>query len=160
MRSQVLKKDAIDAMEGLRKLHFLNREAQRVNKSLGDEAGLTSIGFHIVDVEPGRDSTELHSHHHEEECVYILEGEATATIGERTIAVEAGDFIAYPAGGEPHKLTNTGDRTLRCIVVGQRLAHDVVDYPGQRKRLYRNQNLPWNLVDMADIVQPDAGQKA
>ncbi|MEM1143891.1 MAG: cupin domain-containing protein [Pseudomonadota bacterium] len=159
MPDQVLKKSSIDEMEGLRKTHFLNRGAQRINKSLGDASGLQNIGFHIVEVEPGKDSTELHFHHHEEECVYILDGEATATIGESTVAVASGDFIAYPAGGEPHKLTNTGDQSLRCIVVGQRLPHDVVDYPGQQKRLYRNQNLSWSLVSMADIIQPEAGQK-
>lgn len=160
MSEQVLRKERIDKMDGLKKIHFLNPEAQRVNKSLGDQTGLKHIAFHIVEVEPGRESTELHFHHHEEECVYILEGEATATIAEDTLRLEAGDFIAYPAGGKPHKLTNTGEQLLRCIVVGQRLDHDVVDYPSRKKRLYRNRDMPWNLVDMDHILQPDAGRKS
>jgi len=63
-------------------------------------------------MEPGYESTELHRHHHEDECVYILDGEAEATVG---------DFLGYRAGGEPHKIKNVGNSVLRCIVVGERL---------------------------------------
>ena len=49
--------------------------------------------------------------------------------------VEAGDFIAYPADGEAHDLRNTGSLPMTCIVGGQRLDCDVVDYPEQNKRL-------------------------
>jgi hypothetical protein len=44
-------------------------------------------------------------------------------------------------------------------VVGQRLPHDVGDYPLQRKRIYRNAGLPWNLVDHDAIGEPQAGAK-
>lgn len=160
MTRTVLTRDDIERNEGVRKRHFLNDRARRVNKSLGDLTGLTGFGFHIVEIEPGCHSTELHVHHHEDECVYVLSGDAEAVIGDRRFEVQAGDFIAYPAGGEPHKLVNTGDATLRCIVVGQRLDHDVVDYPERSKRMFRNPGLPWNLVDHEAIEEPDAGRKA
>ncbi len=54
--------EEIAAMEGLRKTHFLNDNARRTNKSLGDLTGLTGIGFHIIEVEPGRETTEYHLH--------------------------------------------------------------------------------------------------
>jgi uncharacterized cupin superfamily protein len=54
---------------------------------------------------------------------------------------------------------NMGDRTLRCIVVGQRLPHDVGDYPLKHKRIYRNQGMTWNLVDLDNIAEPTAGEK-
>lgn len=76
----IVSKERIEEMEGLDKTHFLNQNAKRINKSLGDLAGLTKLGFHIIEVEPGRDSTEYHAHHSEDECVYILSGEATVTI--------------------------------------------------------------------------------
>ena len=72
----------IEAMEGLAKTHFLNANAQRINKSLGDVVGLKNMGFHIIEVNPGHESTEYHVHQHEEECVYILAGRATVTIDE------------------------------------------------------------------------------
>ena len=159
MQGYILTKAEIDEYTGVEKTHFLNANARRINKSLGDLTGLTGLGFHIIEVPPGCESTELHVHHYEDECVYILEGEAEATIGAETYPVKAGDFIGYRAGGLAHKLTNAGDATLKCIVVGQRLPHDVGDYPSLNKRIYRNQDMPWNLVDLGDITEPTAGKK-
>ncbi|MCL6415393.1 cupin domain-containing protein [Aestuariirhabdus sp. Z084] len=87
---------------------FFNENAQRINKSLSDMAG------------PGYDTTEPHVHYFEEECVYLLEGEAEARLGEQRVSVKTGDFIGYPAGGEVHGLRNTGKGGLKCILVGQR----------------------------------------
>lgn len=155
----IVTREEIDAYEGVAKTHFLNENAQRINKSLGDLTGLTGFGFHIIEVEPGHESTELHSHYYEDECVYILAGEAEATIGEIQHRVKQGDFIGYRAGGAPHKLKNIGNRILRCIVVGQRLPHDVADYPAKQKRIYRNPGMPWNLVDLNQVTEPIAGKK-
>ncbi len=149
----------IEADEGLNKIHFLNPNAQCRNKSLGDLTGLLGIGFHLIEVDPGFESTELHMHFFEEECVYVLDGEAEATIGDEVYTVRAGDFIGYRAGGKPHKLCNSGEGILRCIVVGQRLPHDVSEYPNLNKRLYRNQGCAWNLVDINQIEEPTAGKK-
>ncbi|EMP54877.1 cupin [Marinobacter santoriniensis NKSG1] len=159
MDKYIVTRQEIEDFEGVEKTHFLNENARRRNKSLGDLTGLNRIGFHIIEVEPGRETTELHVHYHEEECVYILEGTAEATIGDQTVAVSAGDFIGYRAGGEAHALKNTGDSTLRCIVVGQRADHDVADYPRLQKRIYRNTGMPWNLVDLENVVEPTAGRK-
>lgn len=155
----ILTQSEIEAYKGVEKTHFLNSNARRINKSLGDLTGLSGFGFHMIDVQPGQDSTELHMHYYEDECVYILAGSAEATIGEGTYRVEAGDFIGYRAGGKPHKLTNCGPGVLKCIVVGQRLPHDVGDYPRLGKRIYRNQSRPWDLVDIQTIDHPKAGKK-
>ncbi|MEZ5825801.1 MAG: cupin domain-containing protein [Geminicoccaceae bacterium] len=146
-------------MEGLRKAHFLNGDAVRVNKSLGDLTGLSGIGFHIIEVEPGHVTTEYHVHHFEDECVYILSGTGTAEIGEEEHAVKAGDFLGYRKGGLAHAIRNTGSETLRCIVAGERLAHDVGDYPRLKKRIFRNAGMEWNLVDHEAIETPKAGAK-
>ena len=155
----IVTREEIEAYTGVTKTHFLNDNAKRINKSLGDLTGLTGLGFHIIEIEPGCESTELHKHYHEDECVYILEGEAEATIGDAKYVVRQGDFIGYRAGGDPHQLQNIGDSVLRCIVVGQRLDHDVGDYPLKQKRIYRNHGLPWNLVDLNNIAEPMAGRK-
>ena len=68
--------------------------------------------------------------------------------------VEAGDFIGYPAGGEPHDLRNTGAGLLRCLVVGQRLPFDVATYPEKGKRLYRMAGQPWDMADITAIEHP------
>lgn len=154
----ILKKASIDAMPGLSKTHFLNPNAVRVNKSLGDEVGLSALGFHIIEIEPGCESTEYHVHYFEEECTYVLEGSGTVTIDEKDYEIEAGDFIGYPAKGLAHTMINSGSTTLRCIVVGQRLKHDVSDYPRLEKRLYRYDGAS-DLVDIDDVSLPTVGQK-
>lgn len=159
MDKYVVTREEIDEFPGTHKVHFLNSNAVRRNKSLGDLTGLSAIGFHIIEIEPGHESTEAHGHYFEEECVYILDGTADAAIGNEIIPVKAGDFLGYRRGGEAHQLRNTGQTLLRCIVVGQRLDHDVADYPRLGKRLFRNRGLEWNLVDIEAIENPVAGGK-
>lgn len=152
----LLSADEIETMEGLRKTHFLNPRARRVNKSLGDHTGLENIGFHIIEVAPGDLTTEYHVHHYEEECVYVLAGLAAARIGDEHHAIGPGEFIGYRAGGLAHSIENTCTEVLRLIVAGQRLPHDVADYPDKARRIYRNAGLPWQLVDH-DAIEDGAG---
>ncbi len=136
MTTQIIRKEQIASTPGTVKTHFLNNNAVRTDKSLGRLAGLENLGFHIIEVQPGHESTEFHFHHCEDECAYIISGEATVVIGEKEYRVGPGDFIAYPAGGEAHTMKNTGSETLSCIIVGQSLPFDIVDYPNVKKRLY------------------------
>jgi len=159
MDKYLISRQEIDELQGLEKTHFLNSNAVRTNKSLGDLTGLTALGFHIIEVAPGHQTTELHKHYHEEECVYILAGTGLATVGEQSFEVKAGDFLGYRAGGEAHTLVNNANSILRCIVVGQRLAQDVADYPRLNKRLYRNKGISSDLVDMSGITHPQVGKK-
>jgi len=149
----LLKAADITAMPGEKRIHFLNPNAVRINKSLGDAVGLTQLGVHIISVKPGHDTTEYHKHYYEEECVYILSGRATAIIDGERYSVGAGDFLGFPRGVAAHNIVNDGDEILQCLVMGQRLEQDVADYPDKAKRLYRNSG-QWDLVDQADISEP------
>lgn len=145
-----LSAQAIQDMVGQSRTHFLNQNAVRLNKALGDAVGLKNLGVHMITVQPGHYSTEYHVHLFEEECIYVLSGNARATLGSETIEVGAGDFIGYPINGLAHCLQAIGVEPLICLVIGQRLAQDLADYPNLKKRLYRN-NGEWNLVDHASI---------
>ena len=158
MTKYIIKKSEIETMRGIDKQHFLNPNAQRINKSLGDLTGITGFGFHLIEIPPGKESTEYHVHYYEDECVYILSGRGKVTIGEEEFEVSEGDFIGYRAGGHAHTMLNTSQDVLRCIVVGDRLAHDVGDYPKLRKRIYRNRDRSWDLVDLDNITNPDNGK--
>lgn len=140
----------IEALEGVRKVHLLNAEAVRINKSLGDAVGMTQLGIHQISVPPNHFSTEYHCHRHEEEAIYVLSGHGVATLGEFSQPIGPGDFIGCPTNGVAHEMFNNGDEPLVCLVVGQRLAQDVCDYPRQGKRLYRHSG-EWNLVDHTAI---------
>ena len=144
----------IEALEGVEKIHFLNHNAKRLNKSLGDLVGIKGFGFHVIEVPINSYSTEFHSHYYEDECVYVLEGTGLPTIGDKTYEIQAGDFIGYPASGEAHTILNNGVTILKMIVVGSRLPHDVTNYPNLKKRLYRNQGQAWSLIDLGNIISP------
>jgi uncharacterized cupin superfamily protein len=142
----------IAAMEGERRVHFVNPSAVRSDKSLGDAVGLRNIGIHIISIAPGDRSTEFHAHHYEEEALYVLSGHGTAVLGETTQTIGPGDFIGFPTNGVAHETINDGTEPLVCLVVGQRLQQEVVDYPRKGKRLYRH-GKERNVVDRANIEQ-------
>ena len=143
----------ISDMEGLEKTHLLNPNAKRINKSLGDLTGLTGFGFNLIEIEPGHETTEHHRHYHEDECVFVLAGNGSAYLEDEAHPIGPGDFIGYRKGGQAHSIQNKGDETLRCIVVGERLSHDVGDYPRWGKRIYRNVGLPWSLLDLSEVQE-------
>ena len=52
--------------------HALNPKALRYTKSLGDAVGLSRLGLHLVRVRPGKETTQFHLHHCEEEFFYTF----------------------------------------------------------------------------------------
>lgn len=149
----ILTAKEISEMEGEKKTHFLNSNAVRINKSLGDAVGPKNIGVHLIYVEPGKDTTEYHKHFHEEECIYVLSGKGELIIENDSYTFETGDFVGFPANTAAHSLANTGDETLVCLVVGQRLEQDVGIYPNKNKKIYRNNGL-WEVVNLEHIYDP------
>lgn len=149
----------IDAMQGLAKTHFQNPNARRINKSLGDLTGLTGLGIHVIEVEPGCETTEFHVHYQEDEAVYVISGMGEAEIGNDKVVIKPGDFIGYRKGGLPHTIHATGTEALRCLVIGQRLDQDIADYPRKGQRIYRTKDRPSDLVDLDKIAHPVGGQK-
>ncbi|HEY7221799.1 MAG TPA: cupin domain-containing protein [Candidatus Binatia bacterium] len=145
-----LSAQVIAAMEGVRRVHNLNPTAIRTDKSLGDEVGLKNIGIHLISISPGDKSTEFHSHKYEDEAIYVLSGHGSELIGDETHKIGPGDFIGLPASGPAHETVNNGSEPLICLVIGQRLPQDVVDYPHKGKRLYRNSGQR-DMVDYASI---------
>ena len=156
----ILHRADIEAMAGVEKVHFLNPRGRRTNKSLGDATGLRGLGIHWIEIPADAESTEMHVHHHEDEAVYVLEGRGRVRLDEAEFELGPGDFVGLPAGGPAHVFINPGPEPLRCLVIGQRLAHDVGDYPRLGKRLYRyprGEGSAWDLVELGDVVDPKSG---
>jgi uncharacterized cupin superfamily protein len=71
-----------------------------------------------------------HSHSHEEEFVYVLEGELVLRTdgGEQVLA--AGTCAGFPAGsGDAHQFVNRGSEPAVYLEVGTRDPADSVVYP-------------------------------
>ena len=84
-RKQLVTRTKIAKMAGQNNRHFLNRDARNLQKPLGEIAGLTKLGFQLIEGPIGSASCGLHQHLCEEECVYILEGNGTARIGDTVL---------------------------------------------------------------------------
>src|SRR5690606_23413555 len=135
--ASLLSAETIAAMSERRMQHLFNANGVRMTRSLSDACGMKQLGVHLVRVEPGRESTEYHTHSHDEEWIYILAGRASAEIGGRTVEVKAGDFMGFVAGSEPHAMRNDSDEDLVYLVGGTRQVYDVVDYPRRGIRSYK-----------------------
>ena len=55
-----------------------------------------------------------HIHHREDETFYVLEGELSVRIGEKTVIASIGDFVNIPRG-VVHCFKNEADQTARMI---------------------------------------------
>lgn len=127
----------IGEMVQVPRTHQFNENAVRHTRSLGDQLGLDHLGVHLVRVEPGKDSTQFHYHHQDEEFLYILEGNGIAEIGDDKVRVSTGDFMAFTRHSLPHNLHNDSDADLVYLMGGTRSDIDVCDYPRINRRMYR-----------------------
>lgn len=133
----LLSAEAIAALPERTYEHPFNPNGSRRTRSLGDACGMSQLGVHLVRVLPGRESTEYHTHHHDEEWLYILAGHGVAEIGGRRCEVKAGDFMGFAAGSLPHTLSNEGSEDLVYLVGGTRHEWDVVDYVRRGIRTFK-----------------------
>ena len=65
---------------------------------------------------PGEPAPPFHLHPTTDEAFYIAEGEATFLLGDRELTVAAGGFVFVPRG-QPHTVWNSGDGTVRGLLV-------------------------------------------
>jgi uncharacterized cupin superfamily protein len=122
----------LDELEAKTFQHPVEPEAQRVYKTLHAPAGLVRQAVKWSRVEPGRHSTAYHTHERTDEWIYVLSGSAIARVGDARFRVEAGDFLAHPAGGAPH--TMIAETGLEYLMGGMIDSADVVTYPDARVR--------------------------
>jgi len=97
---------------------------------LGDAAGLSQFGVNLVRIPPGKWSSQRHWHSHEDEFVYVLEGEGVLVTDEGEQPMRPGDCAGFPAGApNGHHIQNRSDRELVLLEVGTRsLEADSVTY--------------------------------
>lgn len=133
----LLSADDINAMSEKVHVHQFNENAIRNTRSISDALGLSTMGVHVVRLEPGRESTQYHLHHKDEEFIYVLSGRGIAEIGDREIEVGPGDFMAFAQKSLPHSLRNHTDEDLTYLMGGTRSEVDICDYPRINRRMYR-----------------------
>src|SRR6476646_10356972 len=88
---------------------FRSRVLPREKRALGDALGLTKIGVNLTTLPPGKESSMRHFHTHEEELVFVLEGEVVLRTDEGEQLLPAGTCAGFPPGKNGHQLVNRSD---------------------------------------------------
>jgi uncharacterized cupin superfamily protein len=99
---------------------------------LSRPAGLARLAVVHTRVPAGKESFVYHVHRHDEEWMYVLSGRGVAEIGERVEEIGPGDFLGYPAGGEPHNVRAADGEDLVYVQGGDawsRSTIEIVDMP-------------------------------
>jgi uncharacterized cupin superfamily protein len=110
--------------------HFAKQVLPREKRALGDAAGLTKIGVNLTTLWPGAASSMRHWHTHEDELVYLLEGELVLVTDAGERALRAGQCAGFPAGHrDGHQLVNRGTSPAVYLEISNRDAADGAQYP-------------------------------
>jgi uncharacterized cupin superfamily protein len=100
--------------------------ATRTRRRLGDAGGLSDFGVNLMTLPPRGWSSQRHWHSHEDELVYVLEGELTLVEDGGETLLRAGDCAAFPKNtGNGHHLINKSSSTARYLEVGSRHPDDL-----------------------------------
>jgi uncharacterized cupin superfamily protein len=108
---------------------YRSRVLPRSKRRLGDTLGLTRIGVNQTTLPPGKESSMRHWHTHEDEFVYVLEGELVLRTGAGEQVLSAGMCAGFPAGVEDgHQLINRSDRPAVYLEISNRDSSDSAHY--------------------------------
>jgi len=100
--------------------------AERIRQRLGNAGGLKDFGVNLMRLPPGNWSSQRHWHSHEDEFVYVLEGELTLIEDDGETLLRAGDCAAFPKGtGDGHHMINRGTATAVYLEAGSRHPADL-----------------------------------
>jgi uncharacterized cupin superfamily protein len=100
--------------------------ADRIRQRLGAAGGLTDFGVNLMHLPPGNWSSQRHWHSHEDELVYVLEGELVLIEDGGETLLRAGDCAAFAKGtGNGHHMINRSDAVAVYLEVGSRWPEDL-----------------------------------
>jgi uncharacterized cupin superfamily protein len=109
---------------------FRSRVLPREKRALGDALGLTKVGVNLTTLPPGKESSMRHHHTHEDELVFVIEGEVVLRTDEGEQVLAAGACAGFPAGAtNGHQLVNRGNRPARYLEISNRDPADSALYP-------------------------------
>lgn len=97
---------------------------------LARSRGLTLLGVNLTVIPPGGWSSQRHWHSHEEEFVWIVEGELTLVTDAGEEILRPGDCAAFKAGeADGHHLVNKSARDAKVLEIGTADPRDRCVYP-------------------------------
>jgi uncharacterized cupin superfamily protein len=89
------------------------------SQRLARHAGLAAFGVNLTIIEPGAWSSQRHWHTHEDEFVWILEGELTLVTDAGEETLRPGECAAFRRGDpDGHCLVNKSGRPAKVLEIG------------------------------------------
>lgn len=134
--SHLIRAEAVKAAESSAS-HPWNPQSLLFGTHLSMIGGLKRTGVSIVRMPSGKESFAYHSHHREEEWIYILSGRAIAEIDGVEYEAGPGDFMAFPTPSVAHHLRNPFQEELVYLMGGENLDFEVADFPKLGKRMVK-----------------------
>lgn len=105
---------------------FNARCAERIRQRLGNAGGLKDFGVNLMHLPPGNWSSQRHWHSHEDEFVYVLEGELVLIEDGGETVLRAGDCAAFAKNtGNGHHMINRSNTVAVYLEVGSRSREDL-----------------------------------
>jgi len=99
--------------------------ATRTRRRLGDAGDLSDFGVNLMTLPPGGWSSQRHWHSHEDEFVFVLEGELILVEDDGETVLRVGD-CAFPKGtGNGHHMINRSSATAVYLEAGSRQPQDL-----------------------------------
>lgn len=137
--------------------HPWNPKSLLIGTQLGRLGGLQRTGLSVVRIPSGHESFVYHSHHREEEWIYVLSGRAVAEVDEAEYELAAGDFLAFPTPSVAHHLRNPFPDDLVYLMGGENLDFDVADFPRLGKRMVKLDGKPviYDLDSASEFGPPE-----
>ena len=102
----------------------------QASRRLARHAGLGAFGVNLTVIEPGAWSSQRHWHSHEDEFVWVLEGELTLVTDAGAEILRAGDCAAFRKGvADGHHLVNNSGSPAKVLEIGNSDPRDRCVYP-------------------------------
>ncbi len=117
--------------------HPWNPSSEIQGCPLSRRAGLERIGVSLARVPPGKESFAYHSHHCEEEWIYILRGRGVAIVDGVRHEVGPGDFLGFPTPSVAHHMINPHEEPLEYLMGGENREIEIADFPDLNRRMLR-----------------------
>jgi uncharacterized cupin superfamily protein len=146
----IVRTGGLDWSQVWRGRHPFNPASEMQMVPLGDPAGMSQIGAHLIRIPPGKESFIPHAHTVSEEFVFVLEGAGEMVLDGVGHAVGPSDFVGFPIDGVVHSLKSKGPGDLVYLTAGRRDPIEIADMPTiGRTTVFRNGRM--ELFGEADV---------
>jgi uncharacterized cupin superfamily protein len=100
---------------------YRSRVLPREKRALGDALGLRKIGINQTILLPGKESSMRHWHTHEEEFIYVLDGEVVLCTDAGEQVLKAGMCAGFPLDSrDGHNLVNRSSQPVVYLEISNR----------------------------------------